>query len=169
MLFGPETPIPVYFAPWSPDLQIILDDVVGGFITDEKSETAAELMFNSISASGYQVVVATSQAIAKTDVKVATLQGKLTGTGAEEKLPTIALVAHYDSTGVAPVRSELMDKKSFRISIHKKGNEEKYISVFVCLGTVFRSRKQCLRSGDATRISEDIFRTLFRWTFTSTI
>ncbi|XP_033207085.1 nicalin [Belonocnema kinseyi] len=102
MLFGPETPIPVYFAPWSPDLQIILDDVVGGFVTDGKSDTAAELMLNSIAASGYQVVVATSQATAKTDVKVATLQGKLTGIGAEEKLPTIALVAHYDSTGVAP-------------------------------------------------------------------
>ena len=106
MLFGPETPIPVYFSTWSPDLQVILDNVVHGFITDEKAGSAAEAMFNSISASGYQVVVATSQATPKTDVKVATLQGKLTGTGAEEKLPTIALVAHYDSTGAAPVRHQ---------------------------------------------------------------
>lgn len=104
MLYGPETPIPVYFAPWSSHLQVILDDIVGGFITDEKAGSAAEAIVNSISASGYQVVVATNQATAKTDVKVATLQGKLTGTGAEEKLPTIALVAHYDSTGAAPVR-----------------------------------------------------------------
>ncbi|XP_029041237.1 nicalin [Osmia bicornis bicornis] len=102
MLFGPETTIPVYFTPWHPDLQTILDDLSNGFITDEKAGSAAEAMFNSVSASGYQVVVPTGQALAKTDVKVATLHGKLTGTGAEEKLPTIALVTHYDSAGVAP-------------------------------------------------------------------
>ncbi|KOX71148.1 Nicalin-1 [Melipona quadrifasciata] len=102
MMFGPETTIPVYFTSWHPDLQTILDDLSNGFITDEKAGSAAEAMFNSISASGYQVVVATGQALAKTDVKVATLHGKLTGTGAEEKLPTIALVTHYDSAGVAP-------------------------------------------------------------------
>ena len=30
-------------------------------------------------------------------------QGKLTGSGIEEQLPTIAIVAHYDAYGVAPV------------------------------------------------------------------
>ncbi|XP_076625418.1 BOS complex subunit ncln [Colletes latitarsis] len=102
MMFGPETMIPVYFASWHPDLQTILDDLASGFIMDEKTGSAAEAMFNFISASGYQVVVPTGQALAKSDVKVATLHGKLTGTRAEEKLPTIALVTHYDSTGVAP-------------------------------------------------------------------
>ncbi|XP_053986299.1 BOS complex subunit NCLN [Hylaeus anthracinus] len=102
MMFGPETTIPVYFASWHPDLQTILDDLANGFITDEKAGSAAEAIFNSISASGYQVVVPTGQALAKTDVKVATLHGKLSGTRAEDKLPTIALVTHYDSTGVAP-------------------------------------------------------------------
>ncbi|XP_031849029.1 BOS complex subunit ncln [Nomia melanderi] len=102
MIFGPETVIPVYFATWHPDLQTILDDLSNGFITDEKAGSAAEAMFNSISASGYQVVVPSGQALLKTDVKVATLHGKLAGTRAEEKLPTIALVTHYDSTGVAP-------------------------------------------------------------------
>lgn len=103
MLFGSETTIPVYFALWHPDLQRILDDLGNGFITDEKAGSAAEAMFNSISASGYQVVVPTGQAVVKTDVKVATLHGKLTGTRADEKLPTIALVTYYDSTGVVPV------------------------------------------------------------------
>ncbi|XP_043796563.1 nicalin-1 [Apis laboriosa] len=105
MLFGPETTIPVYFTSWHPDLQAILDDLSNGFITDEKANSAAEAMFNSISASGYQVVVATGQALAKTDVKIATLHGKLTGNGAEEKLPTIALVTYYDSAGIAPEMS----------------------------------------------------------------
>lgn len=103
MIYGPETMIPVYFSLWHPNLQMILDDIAGGFITDEKAGTAAEAMYNSISASGYQVVVAVGQALPKTDVKIATLHGKLTGTGVEEKLPTIAIVSYYDSAGVAPV------------------------------------------------------------------
>lgn len=103
MMYGSETTIPIYFASWHPDLQTILEDIADGFITDEKASSAAEAMYNSISASGYQVVVATGQALPKTDVKVTTLHGKLTGSGAEEKLPTIAIVTHYDSAGVAPV------------------------------------------------------------------
>lgn len=117
MMFGPETIIPVYFASWHPDLQMILDDIGTGFITDEKADTAAEAMFNSISASGYQVVVATGQALPKTDVKVATLHGKLTGTGAEEKLPTIALVTHYDSAGIAPDLSFGADSNASGVAV----------------------------------------------------
>lgn len=30
-------------------------------------------------------------------------QGKLSGYGMEDKLPTVAIVAHYDSFGIAPV------------------------------------------------------------------
>ena len=31
------------------------------------------------------------------------IQGKLVGHGVEEQLPTIAIVAHYDTYGIAPV------------------------------------------------------------------
>ncbi|XP_072760112.1 BOS complex subunit NCLN [Anoplolepis gracilipes] len=117
MIYGSETLIPVYFALWHPDLQTILDDIADGFITDEKAGSAAEAMYNSISASGYQVVVATGQALPKTDVKVATLHGKLTGTGAEEKLPTIAIVTHYDSAGVAPELSFGADSNASGIAM----------------------------------------------------
>ncbi|EZA59423.1 hypothetical protein DMN91_002009 [Ooceraea biroi] len=117
MMYGSETMIPVYFALWHPELQIILDDIASGFITDEKAGSAAEAMYNSISASGYQVVVATAQALPKTDVKVATLHGKLTGTGAEEKLPTIAIVTHYDSSGVAPELSFGADSNASGIAM----------------------------------------------------
>lgn len=108
MMYGSETMIPVYFALWHPEFQMILDDIASGFITDEKAGSAAEAIYNLISASGYQVVVSIGQALPKTDVKVATLHGKLTGTGTEEKLPTIAIVTHYDSTGVAPVSLSFM-------------------------------------------------------------
>ncbi|KAJ9573916.1 hypothetical protein L9F63_008715, partial [Diploptera punctata] len=97
-----EISIPVYFAEWSPSLQSILDDVSKSFITDDRAGSAAEALLNSVSANGYQIVISTSQATARTDVNVATIQGKLSGYGVEEKLPTIAVVAHYDSFGVAP-------------------------------------------------------------------
>ncbi|XP_043490157.1 nicalin [Polistes fuscatus] len=102
MLSDTETPIAVYFATWHPDLQRILDDITDGSVIDEKSHSAAEAIFNSISASGYQVVVASGQPMVRNDAKIAILHGKLTGTGAEEKLPTIAIVTHYDSASVAP-------------------------------------------------------------------
>ena len=97
-------------------MQVILDDVAHGFITDEKAGTAAEAMLNSISASGYQVVVNTGQAQIRNDVKVSTLQGKLTGTGSEEKMPTIAIVAHYDSSGIATVNRFTFISKLFLLS-----------------------------------------------------
>ncbi|XP_020288705.1 nicalin-1 [Pseudomyrmex gracilis] len=117
MMHGSETMIPVYFAKWHPNLEIILTDINDSFITDEKAGTAVEAMFNSISASGYQVVVATAQALPKTDVKVVTLHGKLAGTGVEEKLPTIAIVTHYDSFGVAPELSFGADSNASGIAM----------------------------------------------------
>lgn len=36
------------------------------------------------------------------------LQGKLSGYGVEEQLPTIAIVAHYDAFGAAPVREHII-------------------------------------------------------------
>ncbi|XP_063982340.1 BOS complex subunit ncln [Diachasmimorpha longicaudata] len=96
-----ETTIPVYFSPWNPDLQTIVNDLEHGLITDAKANSELQNLINSISASGYQVIVPTGQPTPKTDVKIATIQGKLAGTGVEEKLPTVALVAHYDSSSVA--------------------------------------------------------------------
>lgn len=102
-MFGQETHIPVYFVTSNEKLQIIIRDVEHGLITDDKASSAAEALISSISASGYQVVISPGPLNVKNDVKIATLQGKLAGIGSEDKLPTIALVAHYDSSGVAPV------------------------------------------------------------------
>ncbi|KZC07749.1 Nicalin-1 [Dufourea novaeangliae] len=142
MMFGPETTIPVYFASWHPDFQMILDDLSNGFITDEKAGSAAEAMLNSVSASGYQVVVPTGQALVKTDVKVATLHGKLAGTKVEDKLPTIALVTHYDSTGVAPVNSNasgvamlLEIARLFSTLYSASRSRPQYNLVFIITGT----------------------------------
>lgn len=99
-----EISIPVYFAVWTPELEEIVSDITYSFITDDKAGSAAEAIFNSISANGYQIVISPSTASAKQDIKIATLQGKLTGINPDGKTPTIAVVAYYDSFGVAPVR-----------------------------------------------------------------
>ncbi|XP_075217184.1 BOS complex subunit NCLN [Lycorma delicatula] len=101
MLFQ-EVFIPVYFAVWSPALQEILDDVTHSRLTDEKAATAAQALLHSVSANGYQIVINTNKASPKVDINIASIQGKLSGYGVEDKLPTIAIVAHYDSFGVAP-------------------------------------------------------------------
>ena len=41
-----------------------------------------------------------------------TFQGHLSGFGIEEQLPTIAVVAHYDAFGIAPVSSYLLYMQS---------------------------------------------------------
>lgn len=91
-------------------------------------------MFNSISASGYQIVAAAGQVMPKSNVKVATLQGRLSGMGSEEKMPTVALVAHYDSNGVAPVNFEtknIFEMKHYFSCITYKLNEFIFANVII--------------------------------------
>lgn len=45
------------------------------------------------------------------------LQGKLSGYGVEEQLPTIAIVAHYDAFGAAPVREHIILSSLFDIHL----------------------------------------------------
>lgn len=102
-MLAEEVTIPIYFSLWTEELQNIVGDLTYSFVTDDKSISATEAILNSISANGYQVVVTAGSASIKSDVKIATLQGKLSGLTTEGKAPTIAIVAHYDSFGVAPV------------------------------------------------------------------
>lgn len=102
-MMAQEITIPVYFAVWTPELEEIVTDITSSFITDDKAGSAAEAILNSVSANGYQIVISPGSPSPKQDIKIATLQGKLTGLGAEGKTPTIAVVSHYDSFGVAPV------------------------------------------------------------------
>lgn len=60
-------------------------------------------LFSSVTANGYQLVVSTSHAQAMTNAQIASISGKLSGFGAEEQVPTIAIITHYDAFAVAPV------------------------------------------------------------------
>ncbi|XP_023940632.2 nicalin-1 [Bicyclus anynana] len=91
--------IPVYFAEWTPEFEDIIKDLQHSFITDDKSGTALEAMFNTVSSNGYQIVVS-APTPAKIDSKPVTIHGKLVGrSGAAQ---TIVIAAHYDSSSVIP-------------------------------------------------------------------
>lgn len=101
MISNGETTIPVYFSPWNSNLETIIIDLESGISSnEEKISSELNSLISSISASGYQVIVGTGQPTPRNDIKIATVQGKLSGSGAEEKLPTIAVVAHYDSGSI---------------------------------------------------------------------
>ncbi|XP_034952743.1 nicalin [Chelonus insularis] len=122
MMTSGEISIPVYFSTWDQNLEAIINDLEVGFSGDDKGEKtsgAAELqsVISAISASGYQVIVGTGQPNPRSDAKVATLYGKLVGYGAEEKLPTIALVAHYDSSSVATELSSGAESNASGVSM----------------------------------------------------
>lgn len=95
--------IPVYFAKWSPQLENVVSEVGRSSTTNDKSKSATEAMFTSIAASGYQIVINPGTPNVKSDMKIATVQGYLAGQSHDGKAPTVAVVAHYDSFGVAPV------------------------------------------------------------------
>lgn len=63
-------------------------------------------------ASGYQLAVSGNQAKPLTDVQISNIQGKLAGFGMEEQLATVAIIAHYDSFGAAPVSSSRRNSSS---------------------------------------------------------
>ncbi|XP_033634705.1 nicalin-1-like [Asterias rubens] len=99
-----ETTMPVYFAHEDEDLLEILEEVqrAGG---SDQAGTAAEALLGAVYANGFQMVVSGPQAKPIKDAPIISLQGKLTGKGVEDQLPTIAIVAHYDTFGIVPYLS----------------------------------------------------------------
>ncbi|XP_076069366.1 BOS complex subunit NCLN [Oratosquilla oratoria] len=96
-----ETSLAVYFTTETEEMTEIYESVRTAANTDSAGSAAAALA-GSLSSSGYQVLVSGSQSKVTTDLSIANIQGKLSGHGVEEQLPTIVLVAHYDAFGAAP-------------------------------------------------------------------
>lgn len=96
-----DSQLAVYLAYETPELLNIYEAVRTATNTDAATSAAAALM-SSLSTDGYQMVVGGSQSKLMADMTIANVQGKLSGYGVEEQLPTIAVVAHYDAFGAAP-------------------------------------------------------------------
>uniref|UniRef100_A0A671PWQ0 BOS complex subunit NCLN n=2 Tax=Cyprinidae TaxID=7953 RepID=A0A671PWQ0_9TELE len=100
-LLATETIVPVYFALEDEELLSIYTQTQISS-SSQGSSSAAEVLLHTATANGFQMVTSGAQSKAVSDWAITSLEGRLTGAGGED-LPTIVLVAHYDSFGVAPV------------------------------------------------------------------
>ncbi|XP_048731997.1 BOS complex subunit ncln-like [Ostrea edulis] len=100
-LLTEETTMPVYFALETEELSSIYKEIHRGNVGDQ-AVTAVQALMSGATANGFQMVVAGSQAKSLGEFQITNIQGHLSGYGIEEQLPTIAVVAHYDSFGIAP-------------------------------------------------------------------
>ncbi|XP_029639648.1 nicalin [Octopus sinensis] len=103
-----ETNVPVFFAYESEALSNIYIDVKH-LSTGDQAPSALEALLSAASANGFQMVVSGAQAKALPDFQITNIQGRLAGYGIEEQLPSVIIVAHYDSMGIAPGLSEGAD------------------------------------------------------------
>lgn len=99
-MLSQEVQTAVFFAQETAELTSIYRAVKARTVTAAKS--AAANFFSTLASDGYQMVVSGAQSKPIQDIAIANIHGKLSGYGAEDKLPTVALVAHYDAFAAAP-------------------------------------------------------------------
>ncbi|KAM4707600.1 BOS complex subunit NCLN [Discoglossus pictus] len=110
-----ETQVPVYFAVEDAELISIYEQTLAASASQGTS-SAAEVLLHTATANGFQMVTSGAQSKAVSDWLVTSVEGRLTGLGSED-LPTIAIVAHYDSFGVAPWLSYGADSNGSGVAI----------------------------------------------------
>ncbi|KAK7889508.1 hypothetical protein WMY93_025068 [Mugilogobius chulae] len=114
-LLATETIIPVYFAMEDDELLSIYTQTLTSS-TSQGSLSAAEVLLHTATANGFQMVTSGAQSKAVSDWAITSLEGRLAGVGGED-LPTIVVVAHYDSFGVAPWLSYGADSNGSGVSL----------------------------------------------------
>ncbi|XDV22902.1 hypothetical protein PO909_027670 [Leuciscus waleckii] len=113
-LLATETIVPVYFALEDEELLSIYTQTQISS-SSQGSSSAAEVLLHTATANGFQMVTSGAQSKAVSDWAITSLEGRLTGAG--EDLPTIVLVAHYDSFGVAPWLSYGADSNGSGVAV----------------------------------------------------
>ncbi|XP_042567604.1 nicalin-1-like isoform X1 [Cyprinus carpio] len=114
-LLATETIVPVYFALEDEELLSIYTQTQISS-SSQGSSSAAEVLLHTATANGFQMVTSGAQSKAVSDWAITSLEGRLSGAGGED-LPTIVLVAHYDSFGVAPWLSYGADSNGSGVAI----------------------------------------------------
>ncbi|XP_072295125.1 BOS complex subunit ncln isoform X2 [Eucyclogobius newberryi] len=114
-MLATETIIPVYFAMEDDELLSIYTQTLTSS-TSQGSLSAAEVLLHTATANGFQMVTSGAQSKAVSDWAITSLEGRLAGVGGED-LPTIVIVAHYDSFGVAPWLSYGADSNGSGVSL----------------------------------------------------
>ncbi|XP_061594279.1 BOS complex subunit ncln isoform X3 [Cololabis saira] len=114
-MLATETIVPVYFAMEDDELLSIYTQTLTSSST-QGSLSAAEVLVHTATANGFQMVTSGAQSKAVSDWAITSLEGRLAGVGGED-LPTIVVVAHYDSFGVAPWLSYGADSNGSGVSM----------------------------------------------------
>lgn len=110
-----ETIVPVYFAKEDDELLSIYNQTQAASAS-QGSASAAEVLLHTATANGFQMVTSGAQSKAVNDWLITSVEGRLAGLGGED-LPTIVVVAHYDSFGVAPWLSHGADSNGSGVSV----------------------------------------------------
>ncbi|XP_058493895.1 BOS complex subunit ncln isoform X1 [Solea solea] len=114
-MLATETIVPVYFAMEDNELLSIYTQTLISS-SSQGSLSAAEVLLHTATANGFQMVTSGAQSKAVSDWAITSLEGRLAGVGGED-LPTIVVVAHYDSFGVAPWLSYGADSNGSGVSM----------------------------------------------------
>lgn len=114
-MLATETIVPVYFAMEDDELLSIYSQTLTSS-SSQGSLSAAEVLLHTATANGFQMVTSGAQSKAVSDWAITSLEGRLAGVGGED-LPTIVVVAHYDSFGVAPWLSYGADSNGSGVSM----------------------------------------------------
>uniref|UniRef100_A0A3Q3BIL6 BOS complex subunit NCLN n=1 Tax=Kryptolebias marmoratus TaxID=37003 RepID=A0A3Q3BIL6_KRYMA len=114
-MLATETIVPVYFAIEDNELLSIYSQTLTSS-SSQGSLSAAEVLLHTATANGFQMVTSGAQSKAISDWAITSLEGRLAGVGGED-LPTIVVVAHYDSFGVAPWLSYGADSNGSGVSM----------------------------------------------------
>ncbi|XP_031162879.1 nicalin-1 isoform X3 [Sander lucioperca] len=114
-MLATETVVPVYFAMEDDELLSIYTQTLTSS-SSQGSLSAAEVLLHTATANGFQMVTSGAQSKAISDWAITSLEGRLAGVGGED-LPTIVMVAHYDSFGVAPWLSYGADSNGSGVSM----------------------------------------------------
>uniref|UniRef100_A0A8P4KFF4 BOS complex subunit NCLN n=1 Tax=Dicentrarchus labrax TaxID=13489 RepID=A0A8P4KFF4_DICLA len=114
-MLATETIVPVYFAMEDDELLSIYTQTLTSS-SSQGSLSAAEVLLHTATANGFQMVTSGAQSKAINDWAITSLEGRLVGVGGED-LPTIVVVAHYDSFGVAPWLSYGADSNGSGVSM----------------------------------------------------
>ncbi|XP_077188240.1 BOS complex subunit NCLN isoform X3 [Paroedura picta] len=110
-----ETIVPVYFAEEDDELLSIYEQTQAASAS-QGSASAAEVLLHTATANGFQMVTSGAQSKAISDWQITSVEGRLTGLGGED-LPTVVIVAHYDSFGVAPWLSHGADSNGSGVAV----------------------------------------------------
>jgi len=116
-LLASELDIPVYFAQETPELLDLYSTLASEGEGSEAASSALAALVQSISNSGYQLVVSSATPQPSKEQGVVSMSGNLPGAGGEDQAPTIVVVAHYDSAGAAPNLATGADSNGSGVSI----------------------------------------------------